>query len=335
MYDAVWRNVMKIVDESGATLDSVVSDALGRDSVAEGKTRKESKPNIACPSGQWWAWGRREIFYNASGQVDSTQHREAFVCDDGTPSWGAPQRLVAQRYDRAGRDSLRLPATGGSTLYLYDRLGRLLSRRPWVDSMAVKDSFVYDVAGNLKKAITRRGDIITTNYDSRNRDTLSVIPGVGTLRKTFAGPLDQLTRLWYDSPVDSIGGVNAEFRWRYDQRGRLKADTSYTGATARATSYAYDTYERLVTRTDSLGAWTTRYETSRGYADTLLTPMGDTITYTFDARSRAVGPDIRGGGPVQDRDQQWQTAEPLAVWAHTVATAPSFIAGRYQADNYS
>ena len=50
----------------------------------------------------------------------------------------------------------------------------------------------------------------TLNFDSRNRDTLSVISGVGTLRKAYAGPLDQLTRMWYDTPVDSIGGVNGD-----------------------------------------------------------------------------------------------------------------------------
>ena len=100
-------------------------------------------------------------------------------------------------------------------LYLYDRLGRVVSRHPWTDSMAVRDSFVYDITGNVKKTITRRGDTLTTNYDSRNRDTLSVIPGVGTLRRAFGGPLDQVTRAWYDSPVDSIGGVNAELRWGF------------------------------------------------------------------------------------------------------------------------
>ena len=134
--------------------------------------------------------------------------------------------------------------------------------------MAVEDSFLYDVAGNLKKTISRRGDTFTTNYDSRNRDTLAVIPGVGTLRKTFGGPADQLTRLWYDTPVDSIGGVNAELRWAYDQRGRLKADTSYTDAMVRGTSYTYDTYERPSTLTDPLGTWTSRYETNRGFVDT-------------------------------------------------------------------
>ena len=70
--------------------------------------------------------------------------------------------------------------------------------------MAVKDSFVYDIAGNVKKTISRRGDTFSANFDSRNRDTLSVISGVGTLRKAYAGPLDQLTRMWYDTPVDSM-----------------------------------------------------------------------------------------------------------------------------------
>src|SRR5207247_11480937 len=114
---------------------------------------------------------------------------------------------------------------------------------PRTHSMAVRNSFVYDITRNVKKTITRRSDTLTTNYDSRNRDTLSVIPGVGTLRRAFGGPLDQVTRAWYDSPVDSIGGVNAELRWGFDLRGRLKADTGYTGATVRATPYTYDTYQ--------------------------------------------------------------------------------------------
>ena len=33
------------------------------------------------------------------------------------------------------------------------------------------------------------------------------------MRKAYAGPQDQLTRRWYDSPIDSIGGINGELRW--------------------------------------------------------------------------------------------------------------------------
>jgi hypothetical protein len=146
----------------------------------------------------------------------------------------------------------------------------------------------------------------------------------------LGGPLGQLTRLWYDSPVDSIGGVNAELRWGYDQRGRLKADTSYTGATARATTYAYDTYERGSTLTDALGTWTTRYETNRGIADTLLTPMGDTVTYVFDGRGRANGPYLRGGGPLHSRVPVWTAlAGALSTLTDTVATPTGFTPLKY------
>jgi hypothetical protein len=115
---------------------------------------------------------------------------------------------VSHRYDDAGRDTLRLNSRYKGTRYAYDRLGRVVARWPFADSAAVVDSMFYDVAGNLKKHRTRRGDTLTTNFDSRNRDTLSVIPTVGTLRKAFGGPLDQLTRMWLTSPVDSVGGVN-------------------------------------------------------------------------------------------------------------------------------
>ena len=119
-------------------------------------------------------------------------------------------------------------------------------------------------------------------------------------------------------------------RWGYDQRGRLKADTSYTGATARATTYAYDTYERGTTLIDALGTWTTRYETTRGLADTLLTPMGDTVTYVFDGRGRANGPYLRGGGPLHSRVPVWTAlAGALSTLTDTVATPTGFTPLKY------
>jgi RHS repeat-associated protein len=150
----------------------------------------------------------------------------------------------------------------------------------------------------LKKTVDRMGRVITINYDSRNRDTLSVIPGVGTVRKRYSGPLYQLTREWIASPVDSIGNVNGELRWGYDQRGRPKADTSYTGAIARATTHIYDRYERDSLTTDPLGTWKSRYDAKLGVIDTLISPWADTVSFAFDPQHRAVGPAIRSGGSI-------------------------------------
>jgi RHS repeat-associated protein len=324
-YDATWKNPLKRFDESGTMQDSAVFDNLGRDTTHLSKLRVQ----IATGAATQWQWRWSRTWYNIANEADSSRLLRSVNCADPCttpPATMADSIRLRHRYDRAGRDSLRINDLGKAVRYGYDRLGRLLSRRPWNDSSAVKDSLLYDVAGNIKKTITRRGEVITVNYDSRNRDTLTVIPGVGTLRRTFGGPLDQLTRLWYDSPVDSIGNVNAELRWGYDQRGRLKADTAYTGTTVRATTYTYDAMERVATRGDPLGTWTTRYETARGFADTLLTPMGDTITYTFDAKSRALGPYIRGGGPLESRVPVWDQTGSLNTLTHSVSTAPSFTA---------
>ncbi|PYO69994.1 MAG: hypothetical protein DMD71_03300 [Gemmatimonadetes bacterium] len=324
-YHPTWKNAVSAHDESGMLTDTTQVDVLGRDSVSDRKIRVQ-QPDTAPR----WQWRRSQAFFNVAGQTDSARLIRTDTCNNPCNAAGWPSNLdtdsihvvrVRYRFDRAGRDSLRLNDRGKAVLYLYDRLGRVVSRHPWTDSMAVRDSFVYDITGNVKKTITRRGDTLTTNYDSRNRDTLSVIPGVGTLRRAFGGPLDQVTRAWYDSPVDSIGGVNAELRWGFDLRGRLKADTSYTGATVRATSYTYDTYERRSTTTDPVGTWTLRYEASRGYADTLITPFADTITYDFDGQSRPRGPSIRAAGLGLSRWSDWNLTGELSTLANTLPSS--------------
>ncbi|HSF30474.1 MAG TPA: hypothetical protein VLK82_08395 [Candidatus Tectomicrobia bacterium] len=94
----------------------------------------------------------------------------------------------------------------------------------------------------------------------------------------------------------STGGVNGEVRYGYDSRGRLRADTAYTGSTPRVTTYAYDTYERPSGTTNALGAWSVRYETVRGMADTLITPMADTVLAVMDAKGQLVSRTIRSNG---------------------------------------
>jgi len=330
-YDATWKNLSQVTAEDGGVVAKHAYDAVGRDTAPDTKVRVKASP-------VQWQWRRVQTFFNMANQVDSTRLVRTDTCADPCtpPTW--PTGLdtdtthverVRHQFDRAGRDSLRINDRNVATLYTYDRLGRVLSRRPWTDSMAVKDSMLYDVAGNLKKTITRRGDVLTTDYDSRNRDTLSVIPGVGTLRKAYAGPADQVTRMWYDNPVDPIGGVTAELRWGFDLRGRLVADTSFTGSAARATRYTYDVYERRRTRVDALGTWTAGYETSRGYPDSLLTPLGDTITYTFDPRSRPLGPTIKSGAEVQTTTPSWNAAGELTTLPHVVSGSQNYTPGKY------
>ncbi len=333
LYDTTFKNVLSVKDENGVVLAQYEYDAAGRNTAVQTGARHV---RTGTADSVWY--GRRETFFTVTNQIDSTRilQTPGDCFDLGCPvsTWPDPSdtvltQRVGNRFDRAGRDSLRLNDRGKAILFVYDRLGRLVSRRPFSDSMAVRDSLVYDVAGNVRKAITRRGDTISMTYDSRDRDTAMVIPGVGTLRSAFGGPLDQLTRLRFDNFVDSIGGTNPELRWAYDQRGRLVAETSYTGATARATAYVYDAVEHLTTITDPLGTWTMRYERKRGYLDTLLTPFADTLKYMFDQQGRTIGPYWLSSGPQQSRVPTFSNVGLVKTLTHTVSTSPNFIAGKW------
>jgi RHS repeat-associated protein len=328
-YEATWKNVAKAVDEDSTTFATTFYDALGRP--AEG--RRKIRVQIVSGASEF-QWRRDTTFYNDAGQVDSLLRQRSKQCVDPctTPFWfplSSAEGRVRYVRDRAGRDSLRLNDIGKATMYVYDRLGRLVSRRPWTDSMAVKDSTVYDAAGNVSKRITRRGDVITAQFDSRNRTTTTVVPGVGTLTLTYAGHADQLTRMHVASPVDSIGGVTQELRWGYDRRGRLKADTAYTGSTARGTSYGYDTHERPSTMNDPLGTWTTGYEADRGLANTLLTPFADTLKYTWNGRGLPIAQVMVSSGPGQGRTTGWSQAGALETMLTSVGGGTPYYPGYY------
>ncbi len=178
-------------------------------------------------------------------------------------------------YGRLGRDSLRVNVHGKALRVILDALGRVRARYPWyTDHPSEVDSFRYDIAGNLRYQWTRRGIQIEHQYDSRNRDTLTVVPGVGTYRNSFAGPNDELTRRWIDSYVDSIGAVNPEIHLLFGQAGQLLADTSQG---SRVASHTYDRFLRDSVISDVNGTWRIRYDAVRGIPDTIVTPFSDTV----------------------------------------------------------
>jgi len=331
-YDPTWKQLDSVVNQAGQTLMKNTYDNLGRVS----QSRKRSDIRQTGASTTTYQWARSETFFALDNLVDSTRSMLSDTSQTAgfTPTWPAASDTtrtwrVSHRFDAAGRDTARVNNRGTATLYKYDRLHRLVARRPWADSLPVKDSTAYDAAGNVKKTITRRGITITHAYDSRNRDTLTSIPGVGDLRRAFGGPQGQLTRVWMANAVDSIGGVNGEIRMGYDLRGRLRADTAYTGTTARVSSYSYDTYERPSMLVDPLGTWTTKYEPVRGVIDTLFTPMGDTIAFDFDVKGRPLAPRILSGGRRVDGKRSWkpnETLDEMRTWVFV--DADSFTAGR-------
>ncbi len=324
IYDGTWKNVLYAMDAELDTLFINTLDSYGRTIRTE---RRQAVKTVGAIT--TWQWTRSDTWLTVGNQADSvaTQLSQAKTSKAWSPTYAAADTVNSQRvrhlYDRAGRDTARVNNRGKATTYRYDLLGRMVARRPWADSASVKDSTAYDVAGNVKKTISRRGTTITHHYDSRNRDTLTAIPSVGDLRRTYGGPHGQLTRLWYVNAVDSIGGVNGELRWRYDGWGRLVADTSYTGGTARLATVAYDAFDRPVTSTDALGTWTTAYDTVTGLPSVMTTPMGDTLSLTLDDHYRPTGMAVTSQTLRQDRARLFKGDESLKNATTTAYTASS------------
>jgi RHS repeat-associated protein len=334
LYEATWGNLSSIVLEDGTTVAQLFYDAFGR--TIESRSKVRVKVTSTTTS---WQWRRSRPFLRLANTVDSVLLERTNNCVDpcSTPPTWPNDTLWTHRQrtwiipDRAGRDSVRMNGFGFPTVrYFYDKQGRLLVRRAMISTIATADdSMRYDVAGNLRRTRTRRGDTISTRYDSRNRDTLSVIQGVGHLRKKFSGTLSLLDSMWYTSAVDPIGGVNGTVRWTYDSRGRLIKGTSSTGSQLRNTTFSYDFDERDSTYRDTLGVWTGQYEVARSIPNVLMSPLGDTLTYTYDFLARPGTQQISTGGPGLAREATWNGSGMLTTLINRVGGAGTYDAGRY------
>ncbi len=337
-YETTWKQrVATLMVKFGAKtlLDSATYDTYGRGATSFQRVKVRIATGVTK-----WQWRKTTPYYRVTNQTDSAIVARTDECDPclSPPAFGtdsAHTQKVGYRFDRGGRDSLRLVSndTSKATRYLYDRLGRVLSRRsPSTLGTPPRDSLVYDIAGNLKKTITRRGDTIQVSYDSRNRDTATVVPGVGTLMRVYAGPLDQMTRVYFANAVDSIGGVNGELRYRFDKRGRLLTDTAYVGSTARWTSYSYDNFERDSAIANANGAWTIRYDAARGLLSKVVTPFDDSTSYGFDGQGRMVNRSTLSSGALESQDYQYTATSTTALIAHTVAS--TWNAGTYDPEGH-
>jgi RHS repeat-associated protein len=318
-YDATWKNLSSTTDEEGTLAATNTFDSYGR--TTEARARVMVK--LSGASDSTFQWRRRVTSYDVANQTDSTRFQRTDNCTPCTspPTWpsasdSAKSHLVRWVHTRLGLDSLRYDARGYATRYAYDALGRLRARWPHT-TVAEVDSFRYDLAGNLRYQWTRRGYQIAHYYDGRNRDTTTTVPGIGDFKRRYNGPNDELNRLWVSGYSDPIGGVDPEVFWGYSQAGLLLADT----AGARyVTSYRYDFFGRDSVVTDVVGTWAYRYEANRGMLDSILTPVGDTVRYTFSTRGQVRGPWLRSGSdgfsrvPLYIRGSLWELENDAAAY---------------------
>ena len=331
-YEATWKNNYQLTDAAGLILSTNLYDSLGRVTEVQRKVTvwTDGKPD----SQDTIQWRRTRTWYDALNRVDSVRIERTTSCPApcNTPAWPTDAdtsqwQQVKHLYDRLSRDTGRVNTRGRRTRYAYDALGRLRMRWPFGDSVAVVDSFRYDIGGNPRFVWSRRANMIELRFDARGRDTLVIVPGVGNYHQVFGGPGDQLSRATIDNYVDPIGGVNPGLSWVYSQSGLLMSDTAQGN---RVTTYQYDRYTRDTLVTDVRGTWRMRDDALRGVLDTVITAYGDTLHWTIDQRGRPVGPYIsNGSNPDYAIIQSWDQVGKLV----SVRDTHTVNVGQWQVDS--
>ncbi|MCG2593198.1 LysM peptidoglycan-binding domain-containing protein [Ramlibacter sp. XY19] len=229
---------------------------------------------------------RVDTAYDGRGQVQS-RTSYAKVDAAGAGVLDGSQSVERFVYDRAGLLLQTTSARDGTTSYVYDGLGRVLST---VDALGQATVNQYsDGAG--KTAVTLANGLVTTScYDAAGR-LFSV------LRSTLTGASLGETRYFYDASdrlrmtKDPTGVCNWFF---YDTAGRKTAEVDGNGT---LTEYLYDR-RGLQTRVFTWGlAVDVARLTSAGLPDLSVTPEmlrplvggGDTATWRqFDDAGRLV-----------------------------------------------
>ena len=173
--------------------------------------------------------------------------------------------VTAYEYDDDGNLTSVTDPNGNTTTYLYDDFGRMQTQTSPVTGTS---TYVYDAAGNLITSTDANGATVERAYDAANR----------VLTASSSANLDMELITWtYDDPAAGAYG-----------KGRLTAMDDSTGTT----TYAYDRRGLLRQEEHTFplvesGTWTAAYAyDANGNRTTVTSPLGRSITYTFDHADR-------------------------------------------------
>ena len=149
---------------------------------------------------------------------------------------------------------------GSVRAHEYDPLDRL-SRR--IDPLGKAETFSYDGNGNLTTTTDRKNQTTTFTYDALNRRTQAA---------------------YADGSVATF---------TYDAGNRL-TQANDTADPHRPLTFTYDSVDRLLTETTSLGTVTSTYDNA-GRRTLLTLPNGVSTEYQYDAASRLIALLYRNG----------------------------------------
>ncbi len=186
-------------------------------------------------------------------------------------AFGALGKVTSYAYDEIGNKLSQVDSLGRTTKWDYDNAGRIVSRTLPASTTAnpQTERFAYDLVGNRVSHTDFNGKQTRWDYDSLNRPFKETRADGSTLTVTFtdAEQIGSVTLI-------TVGGIPRVQVYRYDLQDRLVEATSPDGTitysydaagnrashatasssgTATSTSIEYDSLNRPVKQTDTVG----------------------------------------------------------------------------------
>ncbi len=212
--------------------------------------------------------------YNDLDQITSITYpdgkQEAYTYSSCCP------KMIDSYTDRSGR----------TTYYTYDATKHLTQvKNP--DNTIIK--YVYDADGNMMALTDANGNVTWFSYDSSDR----------LVGKSYADGKGEV--YVYDGEDLLISKKNARgitASYSYDPNNKLTGIT-YSDETTPNVSYTYDTYNRVTSRTDGIGAWNYSYDANSKLL-TVQTPWDSSpsLTYSYDDNGRRANLQQQGGDSI-------------------------------------
>jgi RHS repeat-associated protein len=161
--------------------------------------------------------------------------------------------VTATGYDAHDRPISVTDPNGGTTTYTYDGFGDLIQQASPVSGITV---YHYDPSGNLTQRVDARGVIANFTYDALERVATTVYPGNSAENITYT--YDQAGHGFGIGRLTSLTDAAGTLSRSYDERGDILSETRGRGTLTLATSYGYDSAQRII----SIGypsGWTAAY----------------------------------------------------------------------------
>ncbi len=269
-YDALNR-LIQITDEDGNQLSYQYDerDNLLSETNPEGSVRKYTYDVSGRPVQiEDFDGGTVSFSYNAMGKPEIITDKEG--------------RATKRSYTGSGRIAKEISPLGRTTVYQYDRDGRLVRIKRMVseqeeEGMRVTD-FTYDPVGNLLNVKSGDGQDVMSEtsyeYDALNR-VIMVIDAA-----------ERKTSYTYDKRSGKISGItdaSGNRTFCYNDVGELTQETDNRGNIIR---YQYNELGKITTKTDAVGRVTKHYYLPGGRLEKSIYPNGRQLFYQYDTLGR-------------------------------------------------